>query len=647
MVRGSDDQGILKGHLVGDYVVYSSRHTHKNLPQRKNIVKKRQTFSMTQTTAAEAASNPAAATILTPQAQNTIPSVASHGEESKDHHEDEGDTTDDTVEKKADANDDDIQKPEILSRRRFLPLYIGMLFSVTLLSLDNTIVATAQVPIVESLGGEALITWLPTTFLLGQCSFSLFFGQILTVFPSKLVFLYVIALFELGSLVSALAHNMAAMLAGRTLSGIGAAGIFMCVQQIMIETTTLATRAAYAGLLGSVFAISMVAGPLIGGSLADSVGWRWCFYINLPVGGVTIAAIVLLFNVRPALGMSRSNPPPLLTRLGRLDWVGLTLLTGIVCMVIVPMQQSQVNGWASAATLAPICLTPVVGVLTAFWFQYRQRKDETCVLLPTRLFADANYLGCGLATFFSFWIAIEFIYLIPLYYQAVLGHSALKSGVDMLGLVLTFGLSATVGGILTKMSGHYYPQLLLCPLIGILASGLMYNIKLHSSSGYHVGTQILLGLALGPMVQSPMIAAQANCPDKRLVARAMALIAFGQRFGGGVGASLTGAMLAAQLPHQIRHELRAIHVDPQPYVNISYSAIRTLPAGPIRDALLRALNQLTDDINLAGIPLFAALFFVVIFMIRIRNIKTDKPMHKRDILHAVLHLKPSHIRSSA
>lgn len=165
------------------------------------------------------------------------------------------------------------------------------------------------------------------------------------------VYLFNLFFFEVGSLVSALAPTMGTVLAGRTISGVGAAGLFMGAIQILAESTTIEARAIYMGMLGMLFTVSMIVGPIIGGALSK-VTWRWIFYINLPIGGAAFVLVAFIFNARPALGTSKSNPLSLTARLRRLDIVGTALLAGFVCMIIIPISEAQNNGWGSAATWA-------------------------------------------------------------------------------------------------------------------------------------------------------------------------------------------------------------------------------------------------------------------------------------------------------
>lgn len=530
---------------------------------------------------------------------------------------------------------DETQGPEYLTPIKFIPIFFGLCLVVFMISLDNTVVATAQVPIVNDVGGQEQIAWLPTTFLIGQASFSILFGQILAYFSSKYVFMIALFLFELGSLISGIGPNMGAILAGRTVSGVGAAGIFMTSMQILAETTTVTARAQYMGILGALFAISMVAGPLIGGALSDHVTWRWVFYINLPIGGVAWIVVTFLFTSRPPLGSQKSKSIKILDRLLKIDIIGTVLFTGLVCMLIVPIQQAHQNGgWKSITTWAPIAFASLVAVLSGFWFKF---LGEQRSLVPIRLFKDINFIGCAILSFFTFWNSITFTYLIPLFFQTVRGRSATLAGVDMLAFMITLAIVSLFTGIFAKNTGHYYPQTVFGPLFGIAGAALLYYQKVDSSLGFQIGTQILLGLGIGTVIQQPILTVQANISDRSLLAKATAFIVFAQRLGGGIGSSVSGAILFAQFPHLVR-EMLPKGADYKQYANITPEEVYQLPLGPERDAILQALTKTMTYIFIGGVPVFALIWIANIFLVRIKNIKTQKVTRKMDVLRFILRL---------
>ncbi|PWN37257.1 MFS general substrate transporter [Meira miltonrushii] len=537
---------------------------------------------------------------------------------------------------------DETQGPEYLSPVKFIPIFFGLCLVVFMISLDNTVVATAQVPIVNDIGGQANIAWLPTTFLIGQASFSILFGQILAFFSSKYVFMVALFLFELGSLVSGVAPNMGAVLAGRTVSGVGAAGIFMTSMQILAETTTVTARAQYMGILGALFAISMVAGPLIGGALSDHVTWRWVFYINLPIGGAAWLAVAFLFKSRPPLGSNKAQPIKVMERLQKMDIIGTVLFTGLVCMLVIPIQQAHQNGWKSITTWAPIAFASVVAILSGLWFKY---LGEQRALVPLRLFKDANFVGCAILSFFTFWNSITFTYLIPLFFQTVRGRSATLAGVDMLAFMITLAIVSLFTGILAKNTGHYYPQTVFGPLFGVAGAALLYFQKVDSPLGFQIGTQILLGLGIGTVIQQPILTVQANITDRRLLAKATAFIVFSQRLGGGIGSSVSGAILSAQFPHLVRTMLPA-GTDLSRYARITPEQVYQLPHGPERDAILQALTKTMTYIFIGGVPVFALIWIANLILVRIKNIKTQKVTRKIDILRFILRLPVKQTDSS-
>ncbi|CAO1631687.1 unnamed protein product [Jaminaea pallidilutea] len=517
----------------------------------------------------------------------------------------------------------DIQAPSPLPLTRFMPIYIGLMLGVFIISLDNTVVATAQIPIVKDLGGSRLVSWLPTSFLIAQGAFALFWGQTLGSFPSKYIFLLNVFLFELGSLVSAVAPNIAAVLAGRAVSGIGAAGMMSGAIQILIETTTIQQRAVYVGLLGALFAIAMIAGPLIGGALA-SVTWRWVFWINLPIGGVAFITNLLLTPARPPLGTNKSKPTAMTARLRNLDVVGCAILTVGMCALVIPISEAYQTGWSSWRIWLPIALA--FPILASFYAWVCFIGDGRAVI-PRTLLHDINLLGCVGVSFAVFWNAILFMYLIPYYYQVVEGHSATKSGVDMLALMITLAIGSVASGVVAKKTGHYWPQVTFFPLLGAIGAGIS---TLNSSTGIQIGSQILLGAGTGLVIQGPMLIVQANT-DKRLVSKATSLVIFGQRFGGGMGSSISSAILAAQLPGAYRRFLPA-GVDPEPYYHIDATQILSLPADEIRAALLNAVTWVVHRIYLVGVPLFVVITLLMLTMVKATNIKTNTVVSKRSLL---------------
>lgn len=528
----------------------------------------------------------------------------------------------------------DIQGPEVLSARRFIPIFFGLLLAIFIVSLDNTVVATAQVDIVNHLGGADLIAWLPTTFLIGQAVFALVWGQVLGDWPTKGILILSMALFELGSLVCALAPTIDAVLAGRTISGAGAAGIMSAGMQTMAETTSLKQRPIYFGLLGMIFTMSMVVGPIIGGAL-DSAGWQWVFWVNLPIGGLGIALVILLLPLRPALGTSISKPTPYLQRFKNIDVVGTAILTGSLCTAVIPIQEATTNGWHSAKTWVPIALALPIFALYFVWARWYGEKRA---VLPLSIFRDLNVVGCAIISFSTFWLAILYIYEVPASFQEVHGRTPTQSGVDILAMMISNALASLFGGILARKSGHYFPQLVVAPVLGAIGAGLIYLTKVDTGLGLQIGSQILLGVGIGAIIQLPMLAIQANS-EKSVISKATALSIYAQRFGGGVGSSVSVAILYGQFPSMIRTSFAEASLDATPYLNIQPTTILTVTDQAARSALQQALTRTINLIYISGVPFFALICFATLAFVKITNIKTEKSTEKRHLFRQAARVK--------
>ncbi|CAD6947215.1 unnamed protein product [Tilletia controversa] len=515
---------------------------------------------------------------------------------------------------------DERQGPTLLSGFKFWAMYFCMLLSIFLVALDVTLVSTAQTVIVADLGGVNQIAWVVTAFLLTQASFMLFYGQVLSNFASKPCYLSAIVFFEVGSLICGVAQNMVTLIIGRAIAGIGASGIMISAMTILAESTTLQQRASLMGGLGVVFGISMVLGPLIGGAIAQHIGWRYCFYINLPAGALSIASIVFLLSTHPPLGHPIHKPMALKEKISQLDFVGLFISLGFLVAITLPLQDGGITySWTDGRVLGPLIASAFILALLIAWCAYRGREHA---LIPLALLKDRNLVGCALVSCFCYLSVLVNIYYLPRFYQAVFGSSPTKSGVDLLPSVLSMSVCSFLGGMFAGKTGHYYTQMAISPLFGIVGSAMLYRINYDTSRGYLIGAQILVGIAMGACIQAPILAAQANVKRQLDISRAVGIVTFVQRVGGTIGNGIASGVFFSLLPQ----ELSKNNV-PAEYAERTLNrpeTMKTFPEGAIQDGARQAFSRATADVLVIGLPTMAINLVLILLLIKCTNLRTKK-----------------------
>ncbi|KAF3770926.1 hypothetical protein M406DRAFT_96985 [Cryphonectria parasitica EP155] len=418
-------------------------------------------------------------------------------------------------------------------------IMISTFTSMFLVALDRLIIATAIPKITDEFHSETDIGWYGSAYMLTNCAFQLSFGKLYTFYSVKTCFLSAIALFEIGSAICGAAPSSTAFIVGRAIAGVGSAGIMSGTITVIVYALPLHRRPIFQGLFGAVFGLASVIGPLLGGAFTTDVSWRWCFYINLPFGGVAMAFIFLLLKIpdRDAQAL------PTRQKLSQLDFLGIFfLLPGVVCLLLALQWGGTTYAWHNGRIIALLVLA---GVLLIGFVAVQILRPETATI-PPRIFCQRSIIAGFWVTFCIGASMMIVVYYLPIWFQAIEGISAVNSGIRLLPLVLSMVLASISSGFLVARIGYYTPFLLVGICIMSVGSGLLTTLQVDTSEGKWIGFQIVYGFGMGSSFQAPNLAAQTVLPT-RDVPVGTSLILFSQLLGGAIFTSVGSNVLDNEL----------------------------------------------------------------------------------------------------
>lgn len=367
---------------------------------------------------------------------------------------------------------------------------------------DQTVITTAVPKIANEFHAIEDVGWYTVAYLLTTSTFQVAYGKLFTTMSVKVVFLVAMATFEVGSIICAAAPNSTTLIVGRAVAGLGAAGLFPGSTLILTHTVPLERRPGLLGLMTGMFGVASLCGPFIGGAFADGVTWRWCFIINVPLGVVTAAVVVVYVRtpIDPAYAAWSLRRRVAYAKLPEI----LLLVAALICLVLALQWGGSTYPWNSGAIVALLVVFAVLALVFVGMqaFFPALRTVPTSIINNRDIWFGALFAACTSAAMF---VAVTYL---PIYFQAAKGASALTSGLDVMPLILGFLVFSILSGILTSVTGYYNPSLFLCTVFGSVGAGLLSTLRFDTPTGQWIGYQVLLGAGIGFGLQQPLLMAQ-------------------------------------------------------------------------------------------------------------------------------------------
>ncbi|KAL3452315.1 major facilitator superfamily domain-containing protein [Aspergillus insuetus] len=515
-------------------------------------------------------------------------------------------------------------------KAKLAAILVGLNLSMFLVGLDNTILSSAIPKITDRFHALGDVGWYASAYLLTNCAFQLMWGKLYTFYIVKWVYLVALFLFELGSLVCAVSPSSTALIVGRAIAGVGAGGVTNGSFFLIAHSVPAPKRPTFVGLLGAMYGFSAIAGPLMGGAFTDnaSLTWRWCFYINLPLGVVPAACIIFLI---PAFAGSDKGQAGFMNQVKQMDVPGtLCLLPGVVCLLLALQWGGTKYEWSNGRIIALLVLAGML--LIAFTVIQYFSGDRATV--PKRVFGNRNVWGAAL---FGSGVTAGFflmLYYIPIWFQAIKGASAIRSGVMNLPMVLAYVFFSLSGGYLTTVIGYYVPFAYATVIFMSVGAGLLTTFTVSSGSSHWIGYQFLFGAGVGLGLQTAFAAPQCTLPIED-VAIGTAIVMFLENLSAAVFVSVGQNVFGNQLTTNVR--IYAPEVDTTKLIEGGATEIQQNVPQVFYDAVLFAYNKALTQTFYVGVALSCVgiLGVVVMEWVNVKAVKGKEGSKEGDQMEDV------------
>ena len=428
-----------------------------------------------------------------------------------------------------------------LGHRQILLIYSGLMLGMLLAALDQTIVSTALPRISEDLGGINEYSWVVTAYLLASTISQPIYGKLGDLYGRKRFFQIAIVIFLAGSALCGIAQNMGELTGFRGLQGLGAGGLMVGALSIIGDIVPPRERGKYQGYMGGVFAFASVVGPMIGGFFVDNLSWRWCFYVNLPVGALALAVIAVVLH-----------HPTEARRSHRIDYEGVVALAIGAGLITLGLTWGGTQyPWSSGEVVG--CFGVGVAAVVAFVFVERRAVEP---LIPPHLFRNSIFDTSSLMAFLVGLAMFGALVFLPLYLQVVHGFTPTRSGLGLLPLMGGLLLASIGSGRTISKLGRYRAFPIGGTLLIALGMYLLSRIGVSTAYVELAGAMVVLGIGLG-LVMPVLVLAVQNAVNPSDMGTATAASTFFRSIGGSFGVAIFGAIFVNRLAYWLPHELPA------------------------------------------------------------------------------------------
>ncbi|KAI4783393.1 putative major facilitator superfamily transporter [Aureobasidium sp. EXF-3400] len=480
-------------------------------------------------------------------------------------------------------------------------LVLGLCLAIWVVALDNSI------PKITTEWPDALsdVGWIGSSYLLTTTSLQPSFGKVYTYFDVKWTYLSALVIFEVGSVICAAATSSTMLIIGRAVAGVGAAALFSGGMTIIGFIAPLRKRAIYIAALSSMFGIASVVGPLLGGVFTDHATWRWCFWINLPFGGIGLVAVFFFFEnpERRHTNMTTKE------KIKQIDLLGAFLLIcAIVCLLLALQWGGTTYPWSNSKVWG--CLLGF-GLLISVFIALQIKLGDRATLPPRILIKNRTVLVSALySTFFAMGMYTHIFYL-PFYFQAVKNTSAEGSGIRCIAYLVSNTIaSIVVGGTITVI-GFYAPFMWFGAAIFTVGCGMLYTLQVTSPAAKWIGYQLLAGIGSGSAIQIPFIAVQVVLEEKDMPS-GNAIAIFFNSLGGAISISIAQNIFANTLVKDIIKN--APGVNPAVVISAGATHVREVVSAANLPGVLAAYSNAVTSAFIVPIATSGLAFIVSLFI---------------------------------